>query len=104
MIITITVKDYELFNQLVEEIKIMIPPYPFTKPYIDYVDWRNCQVKLFCDGEYYHIFISMLKKYILEGIIKVESNLKFYPLAIQDNRFMIPQDDWLITIIPKSEE
>lgn len=97
MEIIIESKDYDLFNKLVDEISIMLPVQPFSKPYIYYVDWRNLSMKLFASGDYYHIFIAMLKKYILEKKIKITMNLQFYPLAIYDEARK-PTDDWLITI------
>ena len=98
MIITIEVLDYELFNKLVEEIKIMLPIYPYSKPYIDNVDWRSCKIQLATDGEYYHIFISMLKKYIIDGIVKISMNLPLYPIIAYNPNNSIPTEDWLITI------
>jgi hypothetical protein len=73
----------------------MIPVYPFTKPWIANVNWRECILKLYADGDYYHIFISMLKRFIIAKKITISMNLKFYPLAIY-NADNVPTENWLI--------
>lgn len=97
MILTLEFINGDTFQKFVNEVKIMMPIYPLTKPHIDFIDWHNYIIKLATDGEYYSVFTAMLKKYIIERKVKISINLKYYPLAIY-NKDMIPDADWLITI------
>lgn len=97
MNITIESNDYDIFNQLVNEISIMIPIYPYAKPIIYNIDWHNLKMELFSDINYYHIFISMLKKYIISKKIKISMNLPFFPMIIYDDS-LIPNEDYIITM------